>query len=165
MVTCASCSHENQAGVQFCDECGAKLEIHAAVPAAEKVAAGVPFGLPPSLSSGTAKTAAKLMITRGGTVGKEFPVEQAAETHIGRWDPDGGSFPEIDLTGDDPEAKISRKHARIFIQDGDYYLEDLGSLNGTYINRGPRLLPGSPERLSHDDEVVMGKTFFKVIIG
>ncbi len=164
MVTCASCSHENEAGVQFCDECGAKLEIHASVPASEKVAVGVSTGLPPSLSSGTASRSAKLVITRGGTNGKEFPLERSVDTHVGRWDPDGGSFPEIDLTGDDPEAKISRKHARIFIQDGDYYVEDLGSLNGTYVNRGSRLLPGSPERLKNDDEVVMGKTFFKVVL-
>jgi serine/threonine-protein kinase len=108
---------------------------------------------------------AKLVITRGGTVGKEFTVEASGETLIGRWDPDGGAFPEIDLTGDDPEAKISRKHARIFIQDGAYYVEDLGSLNGTYVNRGSRLLPGSPERLKNGDEVVMGKTFFKFVLG
>jgi serine/threonine-protein kinase len=110
-------------------------------------------------------TTAKLVITRGGTVGKEFTAEGAGETLIGRWDPDGGAFPEVDLTGDDPEAKISRKHARIFVQDGEYYLEDLGSLNGTYVNRGPRLLPGSPHPLKDDDEIVMGKTFFKFVVG
>jgi serine/threonine-protein kinase len=109
----------------------------------------------------SAVAAPKLVITRGGTVGKEFSVEKAGETHIGRWDPDGGAFPEIDLTADDPEAKISRKHARIYVQDGEFFLEDLGSLNGTYVNRGPRLLPGSPQTIKEGDEVVMGKTFFK----
>ncbi|MBO9542584.1 FHA domain-containing protein [bacterium] len=103
----------------------------------------------------------KLVITRGGTVGKEFAVETGGETLIGRWDPDGGAFPEVDLTSDDPEAKISRKHARIFIENGEFFVEDLGSLNGTYVNRGPRLLPGSPQALKDGDEIVMGKTFFK----
>ena len=83
---------------------------------------------------------------------------------IGRWDPDGGAFPEIDLTQDDPEAKISRKHARIFVENGQYLLEDVGSLNGTYVNRGPRLMPGSPQGIKDGDEVVMGKTFFKVLL-
>jgi serine/threonine-protein kinase len=69
----------------------------------------------------------------------------------------------VDLTQDDPEAKISRKHARIVVQDGEYYVEDVGSLNGTYINRGPRLMPGSPHVLKDGDEVVMGKTFFKFV--
>ena len=71
--------------------------------------------------------------------------------------------PEVDLTQDDPEAKISRKHARIFVQGGGYMLEDVGSLNGTYINRGPRLMPGSPQSIKDGDEVVMGKTFFKFV--
>lgn len=153
MLKCPNqdCSHENPDGLQICDECGAKLEATATVATAEK----------PREAGGRAAKPAKLVITRGGTVGKEFTVETSAETHIGRWDPDGGAFPEVDLTADDPEAKISRKHARIFVQDGEYYIEDLGSLNGTYVNRGPRLLPGSPAIVKHDDEVVMGKTFFK----
>jgi len=110
-------------------------------------------------------TTAKLVITRGGTVGKEFVLETSGETQIGRWDPDGGAFPEVDLTSDDAEAKISRKHARIYVENGEYFLEDLGSLNGTYVNRGPRLLPGSPQALAADDEIVMGKTFFKFKLG
>ena len=121
-----------------------------------------PKSPPERAGSGSAKTHAKLVITRGGTVGKEFALEWSGETQIGRWDPDGGAFPEVDLTADDPEAKISRKHARIYVQDGEYYLEDLGSLNGTYVNRGPRLLPGSPQVLKLDDEIVMGKTFFRI---
>ncbi len=156
MIKCPKCNAENMDGVTYCDECGSKLEASdAAAPAA---AASVPTA---ASGDGQPGPPAKLVITRGGTVGKEFVVEQNGETHIGRWDPDGGAFPEVDLTQDDPEAKISRKHARIFIQGGVYHLEDVGSLNGTYINRGPRLMPGSPQSLKDGDEVVMGKTFFK----
>jgi serine/threonine-protein kinase len=153
MLKCPNtdCGHENPDGQKMCDECGGALEGSATVATAEK----------PRESGSSAARPGKLIITRGGTVGKEFSLETNAETHIGRWDPDGGAFPEVDLTSDDPEAKISRKHARIFVQDGEYYIEDLGSLNGTYVNRGPRLLPGSPQILKDQDEVVMGKTFFK----
>ncbi len=103
---------------------------------------------------------AKLVIIRGGTQGKEFLLEGEI-TAIGRWDPDGGAFPEIDLTNDDIEAKISRKHARILCRNGEYLLEDMGSLNGTYINRGPRLVPGEPQLINRGDELIMGKTFFR----
>ena len=75
---------------------------------------------------------AKLTILRGGTQGKEFNIDTDI-TSVGRWDPDGGAFPEIDLTNDDIEAKISRKHSRLMIQDGKFMLEDMGSLNGTYM--------------------------------
>src|SRR5262249_25535149 len=47
---------------------------------------------------------AKLIIQRGGKVGKEFTIG-VAEALIGRWDADGGVFPDIDLDQDDPEAK------------------------------------------------------------
>jgi len=154
MTVCIQCQHENQTGVQICDECGTDLHLSTKVPA---------VGDPEREASGSASYEAKIVIARGGTVGKEFKIEPVGETQIGRWDPDGGAFPEIDLTEDDAEAKISRKHARIFVKDGGYFVEDLGSLNGTFLNRGPRLLPGSPEALKAGDEVIMGKTFFKFL--
>lgn len=157
MIKCPKCNAENMDGVTYCDECGSKLD------AGEGPAVATATVAPPATGDGQPGPPAKLVITRGGTVGKEFTVEQSNETHIGRWDPDGGAFPEVDLTQDDPEAKISRKHARIFVQGGTYQLEDVGSLNGTYINRGPRLMPGSPQQIKNGDEVVMGKTFFKFI--
>ena len=70
----------------------------------------------------------------------------------------------MDLDQDDPEAKVSRRHARILHQSGQYLLEDLGSTNGTFINRGRRLLPGSRHALSNGDEIIVGKTFLKFVI-
>ncbi|HKP45391.1 MAG TPA: FHA domain-containing protein [Pyrinomonadaceae bacterium] len=87
------------------------------------------------------------------------------ESQIGRWDADGGVFPDVDLDSDDPEAKVSRRHARIIYRDGQYFLEDLGSTNGTFVNRGKRLLPGTRQVLNDGDEIIVGKTFlrFRVI--
>jgi hypothetical protein len=103
---------------------------------------------------------AKLVIHRGRSVGKEFPLSED-ESHIGRWDADGGIFPDVDLDSDDPEAKVSRRHARITRRGGQYYIEDLGSTNGTFVNRGRRLLPGDRQPLRDGDEVIVGKTFLK----
>ena len=103
---------------------------------------------------------AKLVIHRGRSVGKEFPLCED-ESHIGRWDADGGIFPDVDLDSDDPEAKVSRRHARITRRSGQYYIEDLGSTNGTFVNRGRRLLPGDRQPLRDGDEVIVGKTFLK----
>lgn len=106
---------------------------------------------------------AKLVIQRGGKIGKEFPIA-SVESMIGRWDADGGIFPDIDLDQDDPEAKVSRRHARIQFANNQYLIEDLGSTNGTFINRGPRLLPGIKQPLNNGDEIIVGKTFLKFVL-
>jgi hypothetical protein len=106
---------------------------------------------------------AKLIIQRGGTIGKEFLLTDT-ESNIGRWDADGGIFPDVDLDQDDPEAKVSRRHARIINQSGQYLIEDLGSTNGTFINRGRRLLPGNRHPLNNGDEIIVGKTFLKFVM-
>lgn len=106
---------------------------------------------------------ARLTIQRGGRIGKEFAIIND-ESLIGRWDADGGIFPDVDLDQDDPEAKISRRHARVIIHNGQFYLEDLGSTNGTFVNRGQRLLPGNRHPLNHGDEIIVGKTFLKFVL-
>ena len=106
---------------------------------------------------------AKLSLLRGGRKGQEFPLD-SGQNFIGRWDPETGSFPEVDLEQDDPEAKISRKHALIIIENGKITIEDIGSLNGTYVNRGNRLIPGTPLEIKAGDEVIIGKTFLKLVV-
>ena len=120
-----------------------------------------PVEAPASEGPGAGMTAA-LTLTRGGTVGKVFEL-QAGDNLVGRWDPDSGSFPEVDMENDDPEARISRKHALIKFGD-TLTIEDIGSLNGTFVNRGPRLEPGSPATLKDGDEIIIGKTFFKISV-
>lgn len=111
----------------------------------------------------TSPVGARLIIQRGGKVGKEFPIS-GTESMIGRWDADGGIFPDVDLDQDDPEAKVSRRHARIQFLNNQYLIEDLGSTNGTFINRGPRLLPGAKQPLNNGDEIIVGKTFLKFVL-
>lgn len=105
-----------------------------------------------------------LVIERGRSLGKQFMLSEV-DSQIGRWDADGGVFPDVDLDADDPEAKVSRRHARISFREGKHYLEDLGSTNGTFVNRGKRLMPGVRQGLNDGDEIIVGKTFlrFRVI--
>ncbi|HEY8184828.1 MAG TPA: FHA domain-containing protein [Pyrinomonadaceae bacterium] len=128
-----------------------------------EMAAGKAGGAAVNLSSSlgpTDKPHAKLVIERGKSVGKQFMLS-SAESNIGRWDADGGVFPDVDLDSDDPEAKVSRRHARITFSDGKYLLEDLGSTNGTFVNRGKRLTPGARQPLNDGDEIIVGKTFLR----
>ena len=122
-----------------------------------------PESAPATAAAAGAPFKAKLSVVRGGRKGQEFPLEDGNNL-IGRWDPETGSFPEVDLDADDPEAKISRKHALLRIDGGKITIEDIGSLNGTYVNRQPRLSPGSPAEIKSGDEVIIGKTFLKLVV-
>jgi len=189
MITCERCKTENLDGSQYCDECGAALRPNAnskpnsssrpnaggfkpegngqngsraSVPAPQPEAAGkaaAAVNLSSSLGASD-KAHAKLVIERGKSAGKQFLLS-AEESQIGRWDADGGVFPDVDLDTDDPEAKVSRRHARITFRDGQYFLEDLGSTNGTFVNRGRRLSPGTRQALNDGDEIIVGKTFLR----
>lgn len=127
-----------------------------------------PVGLEPEQSapvsggrdgrSGVAHAA--LTIERGDAPGTEFRLTNEEST-IGRWDADNGVFPDVDLDAFDADAKVSRRHARIVRRNGSYFIEDLGSTNGTYVNRGRRLLPGNSQPLNDGDEVIVGKTFLR----
>ena len=118
---------------------------------------------PPAAVAKSEALTGKLVIERGRAAGKQFPIHNE-EAYIGRWDADGGIFPDVDLDADDPEAKVSRRHARIVRQSGQYYVEDLGSTNGTFINRGRRLLPGDRHALNDGDELIIGKMFMRFYV-
>jgi hypothetical protein len=145
----------------------------AAAPAAEKPSeaptgeikapAAAPAEAAPAAEAAAAPFKAKLSVIRGGRKGQEFPLE-TGNNLVGRWDPETGAFPEVDLDADDPEAKISRKHALIRIDGGKVTIEDIGSLNGTFVNRQPRLAPGTPVELKSGDEIIIGKTFLKLVV-
>jgi hypothetical protein len=131
-------------------------------PAGANATAAAPAEAPaPTAAAGAAR--AKLQVVRGGRKGQEFPLENGNNL-VGRWDPETGAFPEVDLDQDDPEAKISRKHALIRFESDKITVEDIGSLNGTYVNRQPRLMPGNPVELKSGDEIIIGKTFLKLIV-
>ncbi len=107
-------------------------------------------------------TGVKLVVTRNGRIGHEFAIS-GESVSIGRWDPESGAYPEIDLTEDDPDCYISRQHARIFLKDGKYFIEDLGSVNRVAVNRS-KLDPHVPHELKNDDEIIIGKTFLRFVI-
>ena len=187
MINCQSCGRENLDRSQFCEECGSRLVVskssdNSQVPSYVPPVASNPgvrissitsVGVPPlvdkpvpgkqnSFENPAPKKGshARLTIERGGSADTDFPLS-SEESYIGRWDADNGIFPDVDLDAHDPDAKVSRRHARIIYRNDVYMIEDLGSTNGTFVNRGRRLLPGSPQVLNEGDEIIVGKTFLR----
>jgi hypothetical protein len=94
-----------------------------------------------------------VLILEGG--GRTFPLTGAAAV-IGRYDPVTGTRPEIDLTQVDINRSVSRRHARLALQDGAYHLvEEVGALNGTSVN-GRKLTPGKALALASGDRIAVG---------
>ncbi len=94
-----------------------------------------------------------LLLLEGGS--RSFTMTTRAAI-IGRYDPVTGSRPEIDLTQVDINRSVSRRHARIVVQDGGFFLiEEVGALNGTTIN-GQRVVPGKPQALASGDRIGLG---------
>lgn len=67
-----------------------------------------------------------------------------------------GSDPDFNI----PDPKASRRHARILAVHNRYYVQDLGSANGTFVN-GHSV---TNERLTHGDLVAFGKTVFRFVV-
>jgi hypothetical protein len=86
----------------------------------------------------------QLVMRTGPNPGKMFEVSKS-EIYIGR-----------DINNDIVinDAEISRKHARLILQAGEYVLEDLGSTNGTYVN-GQRLM--GPHVLRPGETILLGE--------
>ncbi len=189
MIKCQVCGIENIGSSQFCDECGSALNrVQKETTNIEPQSFITQISEKPVFQSTNVTSVgilplgdevrelkkdvekqikpkrqgvhATLVIERGDAVGTEFNLS-AEESYIGRWDADNGIFPDVDLDAFDSEAKVSRRHARIICADDKYSIEDLGSTNGTYINRGRRLIPGNGHILNDGDEIIVGKTFLR----
>ena len=100
-----------------------------------------------------------LKITQGSLCGREFVFDETACCIVGRADDCSPQLPS-----DEAHRTVSRHHCLLDINPPDIRVRDFGSLNGTYVNRQPRLQPGNPVELKSGDEIIIGKTFLKLTI-
>ena len=96
---------------------------------------------------------------------RTIALSPAEKITIGRYDPVTGITPELDLSSfAGYQLGVSRRHALILHKDDRLYLQDLGSRNGTYLNRA-RLKPEEPEQLFPGDEIRLGKMALRISFG
>jgi len=150
-VYCNQCGHRNPPGATFCSSCGAVIEpggdettvTFAPVEAAGEVAED---DLTVSLGEFPA-TMAMVVVKRGPNAGSKFMLDSDV-TRAGR-------HPDSDIFLDD--ITVSRRHAEILRAGEGFVVKDVGSLNGTYLNR-ERIEEAT---LSNGDELQIGK--FKLV--
>jgi len=164
VLICPNCGAQLEPGSNFCDMCGAPVSTAAPsppspvpTPSSPPVAAPTPPVTPaPSPVYPAAAALQGRLVVQGTNTTLPFPPGKT-EIIVGREDPVSGVFPDIDLTdhGGD-EGGVSRRHARIFVQGTQVFIEDLNSTNYTYVNQ-QKLTPGQPHPLSNGDEVRLGR--------
>jgi hypothetical protein len=148
---CPDCGFVNADGANYCQRCGHFLAGEATqehTGSGEPTTATYRVGetgelIPIDLDDAAAHGPVLVIRSGGGRVGESFPLDGDRMT-IGR-------RPDSDIFLDD--VTVSRDHALLVRRGGDLYLDDLGSLNGSYVNR--RRIES--HRLEDADELQIGK--------
>jgi len=164
VVKCPYCQTEYPENTLFCDECGSYL-LGGNQKETDPLAVGEVTWTEREEVSGvpgadvTTPLALKLTIPDSG---RDVEVPLTKEVNIGRLDPASASFPDVDLTSDGGlERGVSRRHAKITKRGRDVFIEDLGSINGSFLNR-KKLTPYLPQVLKSGDELQLGKLVLQV---
>jgi hypothetical protein len=151
-VHCTECGFLNGEGANYCQRCGALLP-GAAAPSGGAAGSDPTTAtyridetgelIPVEIGAGGIAGPALVIRAGGGRAGESFPID-GERMSIGRR-PDSEVFLD-DIT-------VSRDHALLIRRGEHWYLDDCGSLNGTYVNR-ERIESHS---LAEGDEVQIGK--------
>jgi len=144
-VHCPECGFVNAEGANYCQKCGAFLgEAKEGGDTTEVYQVDETGEIKPvDLEEVTHEGATLVIRSGGGRSGEAFNVAGKRMT-IGR-------SPEAEIFLDD--VTVSRNHALLVSRRDGLYIDDLGSLNGTYVNR--RRIES--HRLRNGDELQVGK--------
>ena len=145
---CPECGFINAEGANYCQKCGAFLAEQAPGAGAHETTEAYQLDetgdlKPVDLDEVTGEGATLAIRSGGGRAGEVFGVAAERMT-IGR-------SPDAEVFLDD--VTVSRNHALLVRRRDGLYIDDLGSLNGTYVNR--RRIES--HKLSNGDELQVGK--------
>jgi pSer/pThr/pTyr-binding forkhead associated (FHA) protein len=168
VIQCPVCRIVYISNTIFCPECGAYLLPEAKLDTDPMEAAQIrwPRGSDEAQARDGGTPDAKPLTLRlhigQGDRARTLEVSLVKPIRLGRNDPAGHVFPEIDLTsGYGRQYGVSRQHACIFQRGQTVEVQDLASTNGTLLN-GERLAPYVPEPLKDGDQLQLGKLLIEV---
>ena len=141
-MRCPACDHLNESNANFCSRCGSPLGSADAEATATLAPIEVEAEEEAHLRELTSGQAC-LIVRRGPAAGTKFTLDGDMVT-VGR-------HPQSDIFLND--ITVSRRHAELHRADVRYSVTDLGSLNGTYVNRA-RV---ETSKLASGDELQIGK--------
>ena len=142
-VYCTECGFQNPESANYCSRCGALLVTEEVDNPTETISLEEIEEEGDDLGELGIEGPALVVRSGGGRAGEQFPLERT-QTTVGR-------TPDCDIFLDD--VTVSRRHAIVARGAGGFTIEDLGSLNGTFLNRH-RIEKAD---LENGDEVQIGK--------
>jgi TIR domain/FHA domain len=135
-IICPRCGVSNRPGAKFCWQNGHPLKSSSFPPA-------------------------RLIVEGSSQV---FYLRSKDHFVIGRLNPSRDISPDIDLTPfNGEEGGVSHRHARIFVQNSQYMLEDENSTNCTFLN-SQQLAPKKPTPLNHNAQIRIGRVRLRFLI-
>lgn len=151
MKTCPQCNAMNPDNQKFCLNCSEDLENIDDIGAAETEDNA-------TYSAGYKPGDLKFVVKKGILPEMAYLLDEPNMT-IGRHDDESRFYPDIDLYYQENEGEwtVSRQHARTAIKDGELYICDLESENGTYINTPDRISPHREYQLKPGDVIAVGQ--------
>lgn len=167
MIKCNSCGKRHPENTLFCDECGAYLlaEGHSRTdPLAVEDVDWMETDL--GVTSPLSDTNQQPLVIRLNILesGRQIEFPLTKEITFGRLDAASATFPDIDLTQDKGlEKGVSRRHAKVTRKGNELFIEDLGSVNGTFLN-GRRLTPYLPHVLKDNDEIRLSRITIRILL-
>ena len=179
MITCPQCKHQEPEGAFFCSECGARLirsdglQTHSIqYPGGPRTTEWKMEERPTTRTDPLkAASVAPEKIPEDATVylrvlpsGEFIPLQGQTEFTIGRTSKGQTILPDVDLSPFDAYIKgVSRLHAALRLENGELSLMDLGSVNGTYINK-TRIPPNMYRRVQPRDIISLGKLRLQITL-
>jgi hypothetical protein len=155
MITCPSCGTENDTRNKFCGQCGAELLVdidHTGVIGTSGATSGSIPAFGTQRLTSLAPGQAVLIVQRGPSQGSEFALGERDLVGMGRA-PDSAVFLD--------DVTVSRRHAELRRGAEGWSIRDVGSLNGTYVNR----VRVEDHRLVGGEEIQIGKFRFLFLLG
>lgn len=165
MIECPSCGKKHRPGTLFCTECGIYLPTGGTLRTTPLPTDQLPKS-PPAPQAETSeeepKAPGRSILVEVLDTDRQMHLPTSSELLLGRKDVAHGIFPDLDLTPDGGLKKgVSRRHAKIFQREGKFYIEDVGSANGTFLN-DQRLTPYLPYPLEEENLVQLGQLKLRV---
>lgn len=150
MNVCPECGSEVTPGMKFCSECGSRLDHGGTTVSYSPSFAEEEEVAPSSVPTGNKGAALIELDQVEGTAGRRMHDVGVEAVVVGR-------VPQCDIVLDD--VTVSRKHAEVQRGEHGFRIRDVGSLNGTYVNR----VRVDSVDLRNGDEIQIGKYRFKFV--